>query len=74
MRITNGRNPVSQMLLVKSYFFGWFAVNNSAGRKNQKESRSCLLNNLGFRVPVLAGKQELRSHVQGTLRTNVIAL
>jgi hypothetical protein len=33
-----------------------------------------LLNNLTFREPVLACQQELRGHVQGTLRADIIAL
>jgi len=46
----------------------------SAEKKYQKSESPCLLNDLGLRVPVLAGKQKLRGHVQGTLWADIIAL
>jgi hypothetical protein len=39
-----------------------------------KESRFFLFNDLGLRIPVLAGKQKLRGHVQGALRADIITL
>ena len=42
--------------------------------KSKRESFFGLLNDLGICIPVFAGKQKLRSHVQGTLRADIIAL
>jgi len=42
--------------------------------KIKKRVVLCLFNDLGLRIPVLAGKQKLLGHVQGALRADIIAL
>jgi len=76
MRITNDRIRVIQMLMVRPYFWGdiFPADDPLAVKISKKESLPCLLNYLGLRIPVLAGEQKLRGHVQGTLRADIIAL
>ena len=40
----------------------------------KKPRISCLLNNLGLSIPVFGCEQEIRAHVQGTFRADIIAL